>query len=387
MKLQTTIVYTHLEKCTKPIIVEQGGSRSSKSYNILIWLIVNAKTKWSNKVIDIVRKSFPSLRTSIMVDFFKILNDYNWYDEENHNKTSNEYTIGTNKFRFISCDEAQKVRGAGRDYLFLNEANELTLEEFRQFNMRTRTLTILDFNPSDEFHWIYDQVLTRPDVDFYQTTYRDNPFLDKRIVAEIEMYKTIDENYWRIYGLGERGVGEATIYKNWEIVRIPEPQGQTFYGLDFGFNHPTSLIKVIIADGFLYSRELLYETGLTTADIIQRLGELGLSGTDTIIGDSARPEAIEEIYRAGYNIHSCIKGKDSVITGIDYLKRQKIKVDAESVNLQKEFKQYKWKIDKEGRRLDEPVKVHDDAMDALRYAINEMLQGDDFIGLGSMRDY
>lgn len=384
-KLQTNKVFTHLEnrKPETSIIVEQGGSRSGKTYNILTWLIAKAVTQWDNKVIDIVRKSFPTLRSSAMFDFFEILNKNGLYTEKNHNKTENVYVIGTNKFRFFSCDEPQKMRGPGRDIIFMNEANELSLEDFRQLNMRTRELTILDYNPSDEFHWIYDTVLTRTDIEFYKTTFEDNPFLPDRIKNEILRYKEIDENYWKIYGLGERGTSQTSIYTKWEIKPFPETfSSQEYYGLDFGFNHPTALIRCTYDDDNLYFKEYIYQSHLTTQDIIDKMNDSNISKTTPIYCDNARPEAIADLQRAGFNAFPCIKGPSSVKAGIDWIKRKKIYIDNSSSNLLKEIKNYKWRTNKDGDILDEPVKLNDDACDAMRYSCNELIkfgESDEFV--------
>lgn len=384
INIQATSVYMQCEEAWNDplynLLVHQGGSRSGKTYNILIWLISKAATQWENKTIDIVRKSFPSLRASVMFDFFEILNKYGLYTEKNHNKTENIYKVGNNIFRFFSCDEPQKMRGPGRDILFCNEANELKLEDYRQLNMRTRELTILDYNPSDEFHWIYDQVITRDDCQFHKTTYVDNPFLPQRIVQEIERYRDTDENYWRIYGLGERGISQTSIYTKWELCdSIPNTE-KVYYGLDFGFNHPTALLKITIDEDKAYIEELLYKTQLTGGDIIDELKRLDIPVSAPIYADSARPELIYELGSAGFNVYSVKKGEGSVKEGIDFVKRHKLYIHKSSVNTIKEIKSYKWRVDKDERVLDEPVKINDDAMDALRYAFNELLQGTDTFG-------
>lgn len=384
-------MFQHLEEShkKKSIIVEQGGSRSGKTYNILIWLIVHSFVDWENEVIDIFRKSFPSLRTSVMYDFFKILKDYNLYSEENHNKTEHTYSIGSNLVRFGSVDQEQKVRGSGRSYLFLNEANELNEDDFKQLNQRTSKLTILDYNPSDEFHWIYDKVIPKEGTAFYQTTYLDNFFLPERIKKEIEAYQGIDENYWRIYGLGERGISEATIFKNWNITKkkFEDFEGQTFFGMDFGFNDPTTLIRTKYHKKEVFFDELLYKAGLTSDTIVLELDKLRekgiLSYEDVIYADNSRPEIIEEIANAGYNIFSVKKGKGSILRGINFMKLHKIYISEESTNLLKEFKSYKWKVNKEGQILDEPVDLNDHAIDGARYSLSEKYNNQEF-GVGGI---
>ena len=237
------------------IIVNQGGTRSGKTYSLLQLLIVlSFQTK--GKVYTIVRKSLPSLKMTAYRDFFEILNNLGLYSESDHNKSDYTYNLNGNLFEFISLDQPQKKRGARRDYLFCNEANELTWEDFFQLLVRTTGKIWLDYNPSDSFHWIYDRLLTRDDVTYIQSTYKDNPFLDQTIVDEIERLRGTDEDYWRIYGLGERGMSRATIFQ-FQIAE--EAKGQVVaYGLDFGFtNDPTALIKVYKDGDNLYLEEKL----------------------------------------------------------------------------------------------------------------------------------
>jgi phage terminase large subunit len=212
-KIHTNKVYNHLKFSDKKIIVEQGGTRSGKTYNILLWVIFHYSYYETDKTITICRKTFPALRASVMRDFFDILRSRDLYNENFHNKSSHEYYLNGNLVEFISLDQPQKIRGRKRDLLYINEANELTYEDWQQLILRTEGKAILDYNPSDAFHWIYDKVVPREDCAFYQTTYLDNPFLDAGVKAEIERLKDTDEDYWRIYGLGERGMSRATIFQ------------------------------------------------------------------------------------------------------------------------------------------------------------------------------
>ncbi len=193
-KINTNKVFRHLEESTKKIVVQQGGTRSGKTFNILLWIIFSYCEKNTGKIVTICRKTFPALRGTVMRDFFQILKDHEIYSEDLHSKTANEYRLNSNIVEFISLDMPQKIRGRKRDLLFANEANELSQEDWQQLLFRTNEKVILDYNPSEEFHWIYDQVLTRSDVEFYQTTYKDNPFLGDVIKQEIERLKEIDEN-------------------------------------------------------------------------------------------------------------------------------------------------------------------------------------------------
>lgn len=372
--LKTNIVWKHLEKSQKKIIIEQGGSRSGKTYNILIWIIFGYCLKNKNKIVSICRKTFPALRTSAMRDFFEILKNNELYSEEDHNKTSHEYKINGNLVEFISLDSPQKVRGRKRDLLFINEANELFWEDWNQLVFRTVGRIILDYNPSDEFHWIYDKVKTREDADFFRTTYKDNKFLEESIVKEIERLQYTDENYWRIYGLGEIGQSKATIFQFREIEKIPDNAKFVSYGMDFGYtNDPTCISKIYLHDTNLYCEELLYRTGMTNRDIHNELLSLGVGRRDEIYADSAEPKTIDELYRYGWNIKPSTKGRDSVNIGIDMLKRYTIHITKKSQNAIKEFRNYKWKEDKNGNILNTPEDKFNHFTDSLRYGIYNKL--------------
>jgi len=344
-------------------VVNQGGSRSSKTYSIAQVFLI-ALYKQNNTVLSICRKTLPSLRGTAMRDFFDIMRTAGAYRVEQHNKSDLIYRVGSNEVEFISVDQPQKIRGRKRKLLWMNEANEFSLEDYRQLNMRTTGQVFMDFNPSDQFHWIYDEILPRDDTTLIKSTYKDNPFLEQTVVKEIERYETLDQNYWRIYGLGERGVSEVTIYTHWELKKPPEKPDETIYGLDFGYNNPSSLVRIDYKDQNRYWTEMLYESHLTNQDLITRLGTLGVNKTAMIYCDSAEPARIEELRLAGYNVRAADK---DVRKGIDTIKTHTFYINPLSVNIQKEVKSYLWK-EKDGKPLDEPVKANDHALDAGRYA-------------------
>jgi phage terminase large subunit len=247
----------------------------------------------TGKIITITRKQGPALRGSSMRDLFDILNTHDLYSEDNHHKSINEYRFMGNTIEFVSLDEPQKIRGRKRDLLFINEGNELNWEDFFQLNIRTNERIILDFNPSDEFHWIYDKVIPREDCDFFQTTYLDNPFLEPSLIKEIERLKGTDENYWKIYGLGERGQSRSLIFDFTTCETIPDTAKLLGMGLDFGYsNDPTSLVKTYIDGDFMYVEELLYRTEMTNQDIGKQFELLGLDRRQEIWADSAEPKSI-----------------------------------------------------------------------------------------------
>jgi len=377
-KIQTNIVYKHLANTDKKIVVEQGGTRSGKTYNILLWIIFNYCANNNNKVITICRKSFPSLRATVMRDFMAILQNYNCYSEQYHNKSNSEYHLFGNLVEFISLDQPQKIRGRKRDLLFVNEGNELYYEDMQQLLFRTQDRIILDFNPSDEYHWIYDKLIPRDDCVFYKTTYLDNPFIETSIRNEIERLRDTDEQYWQIYGLGERAASRSTIFKYVEVNQIPQAAELIAYGMDFGYtNDPTTFVSVYSEGHNLYIQEHLYRTQMTTNDINKFLKELNLT-SKPIYADSAEPRLISELRSMGNNIFSSIKGKDSINAGIDLLKRYKIHILSTSTNAISEFRNYKWKEDKAGMLINTPEDKNNHIIDPCRYATYSILSRPNF---------
>jgi len=319
--------------------------------------------------LTIARKTFPALRATAMKDFFNWLKYIGIYRDEWHNKSEHTflYPPSGSEVDFISVDEPIKVRSRRRNYLFINEANELTRDDYMQLAMRTDKQIYMDYNPSHQSHWIYDYLQTRKDCVVIHSTYKDNPFLSPEIVKEIESWKDKDQNYWRIYGLGLKGISESLIYTHWQFCdMLPENADRIIYGLDFGFNNPTALVKIAVKDREYYWDELLYERGLTNQDLIKRLKELKIPETAVIYADPSEPQRIEEIKRAGFYVLPAVKL--SVRDGIDKIKSSAFFITKNSVNLLKEVKAYSWRA-KEGKNIEEPLKENDHLLDAGRYAI------------------
>jgi phage terminase large subunit len=310
--------------------------------------------------------AFPHLRKGAMRDWRKIMEDYGLYNPNAHMKTEQLYTYPTGSYvEFFSVDNQLKVRGPGRDILFINEANIINYETFRQLLLRTKRCIFIDYNPADEFHWLYEKVLTRPDCYFIKSTYRDNPFLPREQIAEIESYREVDPNFWRIYGEGERGHSEGVIYTHWQPYH-GDRTGRTNFGLDFGYNNPTSLVRVTEDDQALYASEEIYQSRLTNTDLIGLLKQI-VKTSDTIYCDAAEPQRIEEIKRAGFK---AVPANKNVKEGIDFIKSRKLFIHQGSANLLKEIKSYKYKNknQKVTNEPEEPLKLNDHAMDAMRYA-------------------
>ena len=346
----------------KRFIINQGGSRSSKTYSLCQMLIVYCVQN-PNKVVSIVRKTFPALRATVMRDFFEIMKDLEIYEKANHNMSENIYRFPNGSIvEFFSVDDEQKIRGRKRDVGWCNEANELWFEDFQQLNMRTEEKLIFDYNPSDSSSWLYK--LPPEESVMIKSTYKDNPFLPESIKRQIEDLKRTDEALYQIYALGEKAISKSNIYNNWMFLGRKPTRFQSFvYGLDFGYNHPTALIRVYWSDGDIWIEPVLYESYLTTSELIEKFKQLEVEKSVDILADYSRPEIIAELQNAGFNVNNANK---SVKMGINFVKTFGVFCQEDEA-LKKEYENYKWK--KIGDIItEEPIKLYDDAMDAIRYA-------------------
>lgn len=373
MKIQTTLVFEKLlesDELDKRIVVAQGGSRSGKTFNILIYWIYRLLQE-EKKTLSIVRKTLPSLKNSVLKDLVQVLEMFGVYDPNNFHKQEGYYQLGSNIINWMSVDEPQKIRGVKRDYLYCNEANELKLEDWNQLIFRTTGKIICDLNPSELSSWVYD-LENRDDCYYFTTSWRDNPFVDDNIIKELESLKEKDENLYRIYNLGEKGIATQLVFTKYNTIeRIPEGMKLLGRGMDFGFNSPTTLIEVYHNDDELYFRELLFVKGLTMPDIIHKMNEMGFDKTDPIFCDSASPQNIEELRRARFNAKPV--NKKSILHGIDLIKRHHIFIESTSKNIQYEFGSYKFKEDKDGNLLDAPEDDNNHTIDAIRYILESTI--------------
>jgi len=374
-------------------VVLQGGSSSSKTYSTAQMLIVKALRSQTPKLVSVVAETIPHLKRGVMRDFFKILIEQGMYSDEKHNKTDSTYKLGNWTIEFFSADNDAKLRGARRDILFVNECNRITWDAFTQLEIRTRDKIFLDFNPVSRF-WVHTKLMQPSNkYSFIKSTYKDNvdhltgkPLLEQSIIDAIESRKPVydndgnlisgDEQFWKVYGLGEVGSLEGVIFSNWDTVdSIPSDGKWTAYGLDFGFtNDPTAIIKVVYQGGELWVEELCFEPGLTNPDIVNKLKSFGIGPLDDIIADSAEPKSIAEIRRGGYRaLRGVKKGPDSINNGIDILKRYKINIHKKSINLIEEFSNYQWMKTKDGEYLNKPNDNYNHGIDALRYCVMEKI--------------
>lgn len=377
-KIQTTIVYTEVDKAVKQgytTISAQGGMRSSKTYNILIYLIAYVVST-PNTTLSIVRKTLPSLKKSVLRDFEEIMQTkFCIWDREAYDKTELTYKLPNGSLiEFFSIDNEAKVRGAKRHILYVNEGNELTHLEWMQLEGRTTMFSVIDYNPSySEDHWLND--LNRDkDTHHFISTYKDNPFLEQKIIDGIEKLQFTNKSLYQIYALGLRSQVEGLIFKNVsEINDIPYWVKKRWYGLDFGYSSdPTACSLVAIHENDLYIDEQFYLTEMLTGDIVRELKNIERF---KIISESADPRLIKEISNTGLNIHPVKKGQGSIMAGIQKMQEFNIFVTKRSTNVLKEFRNYTYAQNKDGRWLSEPIDDFNHAIDGIRYVILEEVLG------------
>ena len=372
VKQKCNVQFYNLIESKKRFKVHQGGTRSGKTYAVCQYIAYLLVTEKRPLIISIIRKTLPALKGSAQRDMLGILEQTGLLYMGEYNKSTNIFEYGKHQVEFMSVDQPQKIRGRKRSIAFLNEANELDLEDFRQINMRTTDMMILDFNPSDPVHWIYDEVIPREDCDTWITTYQDNKYLGEDLVKEIERMKERDYDYWRVYGEGQRAVlSKRQIYTNWAFIPLEDfPEvDEKLVGIDFGFsNDETAIVEVQKSGDRIYIHEICYRKGMTARDIVDFLIERNLQET-LCIGDSARPEIIEEMRRMGIWAKGSKKGQGSVNAGISFMKEHEVFVSNESKNIKKEYTSYLWEELKDGTIINKPRHDFSHGMDAIRYAI------------------
>lgn len=365
-KIKTTKVFEDLVNTDKRVCVFQGSSRASKTYNILIYWIVKLLQE-ENKTLSIVRKTLPALKGSVLRDLKEILINLNLYESSKWHSVDGYFELGSNTIEWFSCDDESKLRGRKRDYLFINEATEISEEEYIQLILRTSDRVVLDLNPSLWKSWIYD-LEGKEDVFYTVVTYKDNPFLSKVQINEIEKLKERDMNMWRVFGLGQKGVPTRVVFNHQQIVdNVPPTAKLLGYGIDWGWSDPSVLVSVYKDGDNIYCNELLYLRHVTIPDFIYKVKELGLNLKEDFIADSSNPQAIEELKRSGINCKPVVKG--SILHGIDLIKRHNFFITNTSLNLIDELQQYVWKQDKDLKNLDEPVDNYNHLIDAIRYVL------------------
>ncbi|MCP4102199.1 MAG: hypothetical protein GY750_12320 [Lentisphaerae bacterium] len=372
-----TTALQKLAKLNKRVKVVQGGTSAGKTYNILPILYSKA-TKHPNTVISVVSESIPHLRRGAIKDFITVLISTGRFDDNKWNKSLLQYTLNNGSYiEFFSADQPDRLRGARRDILYINECNNIPFDAYNQLAVRTSKEVWVDYNPTFEFY-AHTELIKDIDTDFIILTYKDNEALSPSIVKEIEKAKekakTSEywQNWWNVYGLGQIGFLEGVVFNNYSIIDyVPEDAKLIGIGLDFGYtNDPTAIIKVYKYNEKRILNEHCYRTGMVNNDIANMLPD------DTIIyADSAEPKSIEEIRRKGRNIKGASKGRDSIMYGIDLMQQNDYLVTSQSTNLIKELRNYCWDKDKTGKKLNKPIDAFNHALDAIRYHEMESLSG------------
>lgn len=367
-----TQAFKKIASLQKRIRAVQGGTSASKTISILIYLIARAQSDEKPTLTSIVSESFPHLKRGAIRDFISILTEQGYFVDKRWNKTDYTYTFETgSKIEFFSADQPGKVRGPRRERLFINEANNVPYETFDQLEVRTKEFIFLDWNPTNEF-WFYEEVAKRSDVEHLVLTYRDNEGLSKEIVDSIEQRKD-RKGWWLVYGEGQLGEVEGKIYKDWAILDdLPHHARLERYGLDFGYsNDPSSIVAIYYYDGGYILDEITFLKGLSNKQLADTLlnQQQGL-----VIADSAEPKSIDEIKSYGVNIIPAEKGPDSVAHGIQLVQDQRISVTKRSTHIIKEYRNYLWETDKDGKILNVPEHTFSHSMDAIRYALTSLIK-------------
>ena len=370
--ITTATKKTH--QLSKRLRILQGGASAGKTIGIIQVLIDLAQRDKKPTLTSITSESFPHLKRGAMKDFLDIMSTQGYYNPDRWNKGDSTYTFETgSKIEFFSLDQPHKVRGPRRERLFINEANNVNngFETFEQLEVRTKEMIFLDYNPTSEF-WVHEHVIERDDAEFIILTYKDNEALDQAIVDTLEKRKGRKE-WWKVYGLGQLGDGlEGRIYKDWKIVdEVPHEARLERYGLDFGYYpDPASVVAVYYYNGGYILDELVYQLEMSNREMAESLKNKSKA---LIVADCAEPKSIAEIKLYGLNVIPCKKGPDSVRQGIKAIQDEKISVTKRSVNLIKEYRNYLYKLDKNGHALlGQPEDGNDHALDAVRYAMTSL---------------
>ena len=373
MRYAKTTAYKKIKQLTKRIRAVPGGSSASKTVSIILYLIACAQNDKTPTVTSIVSESIPHLKRGAMRDFKNILKAHNYWKDANWNVQDSTYTFETGSIiEFFSTDNGDKLRGARRDRCFMNEANNCTFEAFEQLEIRTKDFFFLDWNPTNEFFYYTEIKDKRVDVEELTLTYLDNEALDPQIITSLEQRKH-RTGWWKVYGLGQLGEVEGRIYTGWnEITEIPNEARLERYGVDFGYHpDPAAIVALYYYNGGYILDEITYQIEMSNREMAETLKNLPRA---LIVADSAEPKSIAELKMYGLNVVPTLKGKDSKKYGIKAVQDQRMSITKNSTNLLKEYRNYLWATDRDGKILPGiPEDGNDHLLDASMYAINSLI--------------
>lgn len=359
--------------------VIQGGASAGKTFAI-ITLLISYCQSYPDSLVTVVGLSYPHLEAGSIRDFTKIMKETNIWNPDLWNKSAKIYSFPNGSLLEFKSIDRMSARGPRRDVLFVNEANGISFETFQELATRTKDFCIVDFNPSAKF-WAHEKLCEAlpSDTTHIILTYKDNEALTAREVDNIESHKPKKgeepSNWWVVYGLGQIGSLEGNVYSGWELSdnETIVAQGKLVrYGLDFGFsNDETALVAVYeMPDGKLGLVEKLYRKGLLGSQYGDILRRNEVDPNILIVADSARPEIIAEIQKAGFRCIGADKNAGSVLRGIDRVAQRQIVYSGD--NLKREYLSYAWRKKRSGEVLDEPEDGNDHLMDAVRYAVDDL---------------
>ena len=358
--------------------VIQGGTSAGKTFGI-IPILIDYATKNPLSEISIVAQSYPHLRRGAMKDFIKIMVLTNRFFPDRWNKSESRYTFSNKSYiEFFSVEQEHKVRGARRNVLYVNEANNIDFETYNQLAIRTTGNIYIDYNPTSEF-WAHTEVVSEPDSDFIILTYKDNEALAKEIVEEIEKAKEKGKkseywkNWWDVYGLGRIGSLQGGVFSNWETIQMPSDARLLYYGCDFGYaTSKFAVLGIYNWNGRKVLKQFVYKTELTNQ---QGAEQLKLNGyvSGVVYCDSAEPKSIRELQIAGIQAVKCDSKQDIKTFAIQSLNEDVFYVDENSTDLIDELRYYVY-----DEKTGKPKKSDKDHLiDAMLYAIGS---GDKYNG-------
>lgn len=372
MTYAKTQAYKKIKNLSKRIRAIPGGTSASKTISIELFLIASAQCDTSPTLTSIVAESFPHLRRGAMRDFLSIMKAHNYFKDERWDKTNSTYTFETgSQIEFFSVDQPEKVRGARRDRLFINEANNIDFSAFEELEVRTKEFIYLDWNPTTEFWYYTDVKGQRTDVEELVLTYKDNEALSLEIVASIEQRKN-RPGWWNVYGLGLLGEVEGRIYKGWNIIdSIPPEARLERYGVDFGYHpDPAAIVALYYYNGGYILDEVAYQLEMSNREMADTLKNQQRA---LVIADNAEPKSIAELKLYGLNVTATLKGNDYKKYAIKAVQDLSISVTKQSVALLKEYRNYLFATDKDGRIIPGvPEDGNDHLLDASLYALNSL---------------